>query len=132
MKFLKGQDVTYIALSGRSYTATVIERKMDFKKGLIIKSTTKERDFHYLIEIQKNGIKENILCAENQLKILECKKRMKKKSGLKVACKCFDFFYCKFWCFFVRLSFALKYIVFSRLSLFYKKEKASENRSFFV
>ncbi|CAM3610448.1 hypothetical protein [Flavobacterium chungbukense] len=81
MKFLKGQDVTYVALSGRSYTATVVERKMDFKKGLIIKSATKERDFHYLIEIQKNGTKEHILCAENQLRILECKKRMAKKAA---------------------------------------------------
>lgn len=81
MKFLKGQNVTYIALSGRSYAATVVERKMDFKKGLIIKSTTKERDFHYLIEIQKNGTKEHLLCAENQLRILECNKRMAKKAA---------------------------------------------------
>ena len=52
---------------------------MDFKKGLIIKSTSKERDFHYLIEIQKNGMTEKILCAENQLKLLEKKKRTAKK-----------------------------------------------------
>ena len=81
MKFVKGQDVSYTALSGRSYEAKVIERKMDFKKGLIIKSTSKERDFHYLIEIQKNGAKEHLLCAENQLRILECKKRMAKKAA---------------------------------------------------
>lgn len=81
MKFLKGQDVTYTALSGRSYDATVIERKMDFKKGLIIRSISKERDFHYLIEIQKNGIKEKILCAENNLQLLEKKKRTVKKAA---------------------------------------------------
>ncbi|KAF2338799.1 hypothetical protein [Flavobacterium ginsenosidimutans] len=79
MKFVKGQDVSYTALSGRSYEATVIERKMDFKKGLIIKSTSKERDFHYLIEIQKNGTTEKILCAENHLRLLEKKKRLAKK-----------------------------------------------------
>lgn len=73
MKFLKGQEVSYTALSGRSYEAKVLERKMDFKKGLIIRSTSKERDFHYLIEIRKNGTTENILCAENHLKLLEKK-----------------------------------------------------------
>ena len=79
MKFVKGQDVSYTAWSGISYKGTIIERKMDFKKGLIIKSTSKERDFHYLIEIQKNGMTEKILCAENQLKLLEKKKRTVKK-----------------------------------------------------
>ncbi|WP_095953589.1 hypothetical protein [Flavobacterium sp. ACN6] len=78
MKFTQGQDVSYTALSGRSYKATVIERKMDFKKGLIIKSTSKERDFHYLIEIQKNGTTEKILCAENHLQLLEKKQTVKK------------------------------------------------------
>lgn len=81
MKFIQGQDVSYTALSGRSYKATVIERKMDFKKGLIIKSTSKERDFHYLIEIQKNGSTEKILCAENNLQLLENKKRRVKKAA---------------------------------------------------
>ncbi|HEY1193225.1 hypothetical protein [Flavobacterium sp.] len=81
MKFLKGQEVTYTALSGRSYEAKVIEGKMDFKKGLIIKSTSKERDFHYLIEIQKNGTTEKILCAENHLQLLEKKKRSLKKAA---------------------------------------------------
>lgn len=81
MKFLKGQEVTYTALSGRAYEAKVIERKMDFKKGLIIKSTYKERDFHYLIEIQKNGTTEKILCAENDLQLLEKKKRSLKKAA---------------------------------------------------
>ena len=79
MKFVKGQDVSYTALSGISYKGTIIERKMVFKKGLIIKSTSKERDFHYLIEIQKNGMTEKILCAENHLKLLEKKKRVAKK-----------------------------------------------------
>lgn len=79
MKFVKGQDVSYTAWSGISYKGTIIERKIDFKKGLIIKSTSKERDFHYLIEIQKNGMTEKILCAENQLKLLEKKKRTAKK-----------------------------------------------------
>ncbi|MND94380.1 hypothetical protein D3C87_758220 [compost metagenome] len=81
MKFVKGQDVSYTALSGISYKGTIIERKMDFKKGLIIKSTSKERDFHYLIEIQKNGATEKILCAENHLKLLEKKKRVAKKAA---------------------------------------------------
>lgn len=81
MKFVKGQDVSYTALSGRSYEAKVIERKMDFKKGLIIKSTSKPIDFHYLIEIQKNGTTENILCAENHLQLLEKKKRGVKKAA---------------------------------------------------
>ena len=81
MKFLKGQEVSYTALSGRSYEAKVIERKMDFKKGLIIKSTSKERDFHYLIEIQKNGTTEKILCAENHLKLLEKKIQRVKKAA---------------------------------------------------
>ena len=81
MKFVKGQDVSYTALSGISYKGTIIERKMDFKKGLIIKSTSKERDFHYLIEIQKNGSTEKILCAENHLKLLEKKKRVAKKAA---------------------------------------------------
>jgi len=81
MKFVKGQDVSYTALSGRSYKGTIIERKMDFKKGLIIKSTSKERDFHYLIEIQKNGTTEKILCDENHLKLLEKKKRAAKKAA---------------------------------------------------
>ncbi|UWY30165.1 hypothetical protein [Flavobacterium sp. TR2] len=80
MKFVKGQEVFYTAISGRSYKATIIERKMDFKKGLIIKSTSKERDFHYLIEIQKSGTSEKILCAENHLKLLEKKKRTAKKA----------------------------------------------------
>ncbi|WDF64347.1 hypothetical protein [Flavobacterium sp. KACC 22763] len=79
MKFVKGQDVSYTALSGISYKGTIIERKMVFKKGLIIKSTSKESDFHYLIEIHKNGTTEKILCAENHLKLLEKKKRVAKK-----------------------------------------------------
>lgn len=81
MKFLKGQDVSYTALSGKSYNATVIERKMDFKKGLIIRSTSNVRDFHYLIEIEKNGATEKILCAENHLQLLEKKKRRIKKAA---------------------------------------------------
>lgn len=81
MKFVKGQEVSYTALSGRSYKATIIERKMDFKKGFIIKSTSKEIDFHYLIEIQKKGAAEKILCAENHLKLLEKKKRAAKKAA---------------------------------------------------
>ena len=79
MKFVKGQEVSYTAISGRSYKGTIIERKMDLKKAFIIKSTSKERDFHYLIEIQKNGATEKILCAENHLKLLEKKKRAVKK-----------------------------------------------------
>lgn len=79
MKFVKGQDVSYTTLSGRSYNGTVIEIKMDFKKGLIIKSTGKLQDFHYLIEIQKNGMREKILCAENNLRILEIKKSKRKQ-----------------------------------------------------
>ena len=81
MKFVNVKDVSYTALCGISYKGTIIERKMDFKKGLIIKSTSKERDFHYLIEIQKNGSTEKILCAENHLKLLEKKKRVAKKAA---------------------------------------------------
>lgn len=81
MKFVKGQDVSYTALSGRSYNGVVIERKMDFKKGLILKSTSNFRDFHYLIEIRKNGVTEKILCAENHLKLLEKKKQKIKKAA---------------------------------------------------
>ncbi|WP_281232028.1 hypothetical protein [Flavobacterium gelatinilyticum] len=81
MKFVKGQDVFYTTISGRSYKATVIERKMDFKKGLIIKSAGKTHDFHYLIEIQKNGMKEKILCAGYDLKIPEVKIEEAKKAA---------------------------------------------------
>jgi hypothetical protein len=78
MNFVKGQDVFYTTLSGRSYRATVIERKIDFKKGLIKKSASKEMTYHYLIEVHKVGIKEHILCTENQIKLLEKKQRAKK------------------------------------------------------
>ncbi|ABQ03214.1 MULTISPECIES: hypothetical protein [Flavobacterium] len=78
MNFVKGQDVFYTTLSGRSYRATVIERKIDFKKGLIKKSAIKEMTYHYLIEVHKVGIKEQILCTENQIKLLEKKQRAKK------------------------------------------------------
>ncbi|SHG87433.1 hypothetical protein [Flavobacterium defluvii] len=73
MNFLNGQDVSYTTLSGRSYRATVIERKIDFKKGLIKKSAIKEMTYHYLIEIQKNNFTQRILCTENQITVLEKK-----------------------------------------------------------
>lgn len=78
MNFVKGQDVFYTTLSGRSYRAIVIERKIDFKKGLIKKSAIKEMTYHYLIEIQKGDSKDKILCTGNQLKVLERKVRSKK------------------------------------------------------
>jgi hypothetical protein len=34
--------------------------------------------YHYLIEVHKVGIKEQILCTENQIKLLEKKQRAKK------------------------------------------------------
>ncbi|QSW87619.1 MULTISPECIES: hypothetical protein [Flavobacterium] len=80
MKFVKGQDVSYTTLSGRSYKATVIERKIDFKKGLIKKSAIKEMTYHYLIEVQKNGLKERLLCTENQLRVSE-KKELAQKAA---------------------------------------------------
>ncbi|OIV44029.1 hypothetical protein [Flavobacterium johnsoniae] len=78
MNFVKGQDVSYTTLSGRSYRAVIVERKIDFKKGLIKKSAMKEMTYHYLIEVQKNDLKEKILCTANQLKVLEKKVRAKK------------------------------------------------------
>jgi len=81
MKFVKGQDVSYTTLSGRSYKATILERKMDFKKGLMIKCASKSIDFHYLIKVQKNGVSEEILCAENHLQLLEKKSKEIKKAA---------------------------------------------------
>lgn len=73
MNFVKGQDVSYTAISGRSYRAIVLERKIDFKKGLIKKSAIKEMTYHYLIEVQKTGFTQRILCTAEQIKLLEKK-----------------------------------------------------------
>lgn len=73
MNFEKGQDVSYTTLSGRSYRGIVLERKIDFKKGLIKKSAMKEMTFHYLIEVYRNDFREQILCTEEQIKLLEQK-----------------------------------------------------------
>ncbi|WP_343695426.1 hypothetical protein [Flavobacterium sp.] len=78
MIFVKGQDVSYTAISGRSYRAIVLERKIDFKKGLIKKSAIKEMTYHYLIEIQKNNFTQRILCTENQITLLEKKEFVQK------------------------------------------------------
>ena len=78
MNFEKGQDVSYTTLSGRSYRAIVLERKIDFKKGLIKKSAMKEMTFHYLIEVYRNDLREQILCSEDQIKLLEQKVSIKK------------------------------------------------------
>ncbi|MEN2401752.1 hypothetical protein GKZ90_0018330 [Flavobacterium sp. MC2016-06] len=67
MKFTKGQNVLYTTLSGKSYSATIVERKIDLRQGFVIRSYA----FYYLINLNKNGINQNIICQENDLKALK-------------------------------------------------------------
>lgn len=66
MKFIKGQNVTYIPASGNSYSATVIDIKKEFDPCVVKRNTT----LYYVIQLLDCQLNQPILCAEKNLEVI--------------------------------------------------------------